>query len=237
MAANAIETLSARAREIQNFVSEIGGIASQTNLLALNAAIEAARAGDAGRGFAVVAEEVRKLAEESDTAANSITKIADMITDDLSKIVQIAHKSSENAHETVKVAHGTKSDILAMIDSLRNIDNAASNLAVVSEEQAASSEEIAETVQDMVEKISLFDRKGRDISTEMDELAGSALQMATGSEELSILSDELGAQISFFKIADSLRQEGVFAPKLENKNNSNSFSISRKKPAISGASA
>ena len=65
---------SARSREqIGGIVDTITDIAEQTNLLALNAAIEAARAGEQGRGFAVVAEEVRKLAEESQAAAGSIS--------------------------------------------------------------------------------------------------------------------------------------------------------------------
>ena len=64
-----ITELGAKSEQIGGIVETITGIAGQTNLLALNAAIEAARAGEQGRGFAVVAEEVRKLAEESESAA------------------------------------------------------------------------------------------------------------------------------------------------------------------------
>jgi len=99
---------------ISGMVDVIRRIASQTNLLALNATIEAARAGDAGRSFAVVAGEVRKLADDSRAATESIDHIVTEVRAVTEATIEVANSASdelEHSRAQLGVLDGSFTDI------------------------------------------------------------------------------------------------------------------------------
>ncbi|MDR1730847.1 MAG: methyl-accepting chemotaxis protein [Synergistaceae bacterium] len=229
--AAAVLELSSRAQQIQNFVSQIAGIADQTNLLALNAAIEAARAGDAGRGFAVVAEEVRKLAEESNTAAKNIAGLAGAIATDLNTITGYAQDNTTTCGAAKVRSSETEKAIANILDSLREIATATQDLAAVAEEQAASSEEIASNVQGISEKVGNAARLSENIRTGVGEVATASETIATDAESLYELSHDLQAELDFFKMENGTENSSQPAQRQEVK------SLPKARPAVKALKA
>jgi methyl-accepting chemotaxis protein len=202
-AVQSVQELSSRTRQIQSFVVQIGGIADQTNLLALNAAIEAARAGDAGRGFAVVAEEVRKLAEDSNSAAKNIATLAETITSDLDKVVAVSQNNAKTSEEARTLSERTEELIDNMLAYLKDIAGGTQDLAAVSEEQAASSEEITMSVKNMAERMMRAAAAGGNIRDSVADVSKSAEKMAGGAENLSSMARDMASMLSTFKLSSA----------------------------------
>ena len=198
--AEVVRKLGANSQQIGQIVETISQISEQTNLLALNAAIEAARAGEAGRGFSVVAEEVRKLAEQSASAAENISELIG----DVQKDTEAAVASMEGG--TGEVAGGLAS-IRAVAEQFDEINR---RVTSVNDEIAGikqSAQTINDGIKNIVSAIDTIDEVSREaskntqvISSSSQEQSASSQEIASASNSLSDLAVDLKNATATFKI-------------------------------------
>ncbi|MEI6319449.1 MAG: methyl-accepting chemotaxis protein [Pseudomonadota bacterium] len=150
---NAISESSSR---VQRITSAIARIANQTNMLSLNAAIEAARAEEHGKGFAVVAEEVRKLAESSESLAQEIADIVERATDQAQQGVSMANDLNEKMRlisTTVRESDKLAGSIAAAMEqqqaAIQEVNSSLAGLTRIGQSNATAAEEITATMLDL----------------------------------------------------------------------------------------
>ncbi|WP_026476622.1 methyl-accepting chemotaxis protein [Alkaliphilus transvaalensis] len=181
---NTVAEAGSSASEIKSIIQVIDDIASQTNLLALNASIEAARAGEHGRGFAVVAEEIRKLAE---SVTGATKNIADLLLNVENVVNQAVSQTEENKEsiflvkesvsETDKIfenmltaVNNVQLDIKDIVNDMESTSRFAQEIASVTQEQLAASEEICAAAENVKDSTISTLENNKNILTNIDDL-------------------------------------------------------------------
>lgn len=197
---NIVNDLGKKSNEIGEIISVITDITGQTNLLALNAAIEAARAGEHGRGFAVVAEEVKKLAEQSGTAANKIRELISDIQGNIKNAVYAMNDGTTAVKQGLSMVDDAGNSFTTILDAVDNISKKMQEATSISQEISASSHEISASIENIATISDDSAQNVQNVAASAEEQTAIMKEISLAAEELSHMALSLQNDLRRFKL-------------------------------------
>tara|TARA_R110002074_G_scaffold145034_2_gene293542 strand:+ start:177884 stop:178771 length:888 start_codon:yes stop_codon:yes gene_type:complete len=185
-AVNAINLIEKDSEDIDSVVNMIQDITEQTNLLALNAAIEAARAGEHGRGFAVVADEVRTLAQRTQTSTQEIQAMIGKLRTSTRSAVDVMDRSHARAKMSVEKATQTSEVIEEIVVSVSTMIGLNKKIALAANEQSIVTSKI--------------NTNTKIISDVADQTAAGGEKVSQSNDLMVDLSQKLASMVNQFRL-------------------------------------
>jgi methyl-accepting chemotaxis protein len=183
-AAGQVRELNTTATDINKFVVSVSRIAEQTNLLSLNAAIEAARAGEAGRGFGVVASEVRKLADQTQAAADDVVKMTETVTTRVAATSKAMEQGVVQVGEIERVSRELDAALSTILSAAEKTRTAAASVTTAATENARA-------VDSAAANLGLVARTAESHATAAMEVSASTEEQSAACEQMSMASTQL----------------------------------------------
>ncbi len=199
-AQEAIEKLGEHSQEIRQIVDTISGIAGQTNLLALNAAIEAARAGEQGRGFAVVAEEVRKLAEQSQEAAENVANLINTSATFTDKAVAGMSSSREEVVKGSEAIDKTSALFGELVNHIQQVSDGMVGVSRHMKEIANGNAEVLRSSENLKDIAQRNNQETESMSESVKGQQSAQNDVTAASQNLAELAQDLQKLISQFRL-------------------------------------
>lgn len=195
-----IDKVGAASQEINKIVGMIGEIADETNLLALNASIEAARAGDAGKGFAVVATEIGSLATNSNQSVQKIQTLINEVTSLVGETVDKAKGSVDEINTSSRLVHQAVATFDTIYDNIVDANRVVNDMAANMLKVADVSTNVASITEEQAASAELISRNAGNIASESKNITDDSEKVAETARKLADTSEKLMTQINSFRV-------------------------------------
>ena len=179
-----IETLDAETTTIVGLVDGLALIAVQTTMLATAGAVEAARAGDVGHGFALVSADIRALARDSVSNADTVKALVATIVAQLGKVRRDVDQALAVSELEIERNQAIEDRLATIVDDASSLRSGADEVA----EGAASILAASAQVQTGVAQIAVA---AEEASAAAAQAATAARLQSQGTEDLAAAIEEI----------------------------------------------